>query len=252
VASWILVGVAGILGAVLVWGLVSPRSAWRVLVGWSTRDPDRSEPGDGVHGATRIVSLIGLLGLAAFAAVQIWTAVSEQPRPAPEAGPIELMWGAPAPRLIDRVVAAPAVPPADLVPGAVTGFQELERGWAPDYLVTVPRWTFLAETTPPGLLGAYPGDGFTAYGLSDLLLAVEGPLACIPRAAAVEESDAVVTLGIYWGLPGAADQDHASGCASDSSLRQRVLVPVQLSAPLDGRGVVTFEGDTVAPVRVIE
>lgn len=249
--TWILVCAAGILGTVLLWGVVSPRSQWRVLVGWSTRDPDRAEPGDSVHGVTRIICLIGLLGVATFAGVQVWAAVAEQPRPAPERGAIETMWGAPVPRLIDRVVTPVAEPPATLAPGPITGFQELERGWAPDYLVDVPRWTYLAEPSPPGLIGSYPGDGFTAYGLSDLLVAAQGPLTCIPRLAAAVESESSVTIGIYWGaaVPGG---DDLAACSDLDGLLQTVLIPVQLAAPLDGRSVVTFDGSAVVPVRVVE
>ncbi|HWL01164.1 MAG TPA: hypothetical protein VNQ52_02185 [Microbacteriaceae bacterium] len=249
--TWILVGAAGILAVVLLWGLVSPRTQWRVLVGWSARDPDRAEPGDGVHGITRIVCLIGLLGIAAFAGVQIWSAVSDQPRPAPEGSAVEAMWGSPVPRLIDRVVAPVAAPPADLVAGPITGYQELERGWAPDYLVGVPRWSFLAEPVPTGLIGSYPGDGFTAYGISDILVAAQGPLTCIPRVAAAEETEGLITVSVYWGLPGAADQDSLTACSDMGGLLQTVLIPLQLSAPVDGRNVVTFEGSPVVPVRVI-
>lgn len=251
-ASWVLVGAAGVLAAVLVWGLVSPRSQWRVLVGWSTRDPDRAEPGDGVHGITRIVCLVGLLGLAAFAGVQIWSALSEQPRPAPERGAVETMWGSPVPRLIDRVVTPAAAPPATFAAGEVVGYQEIERGWAPDYLVGVPRWSFLAEPVPAGLIGSYPGDGFTAYGISDLLVAARGPLTCIPRVAAVEETEAVITVSVYWGLPGDGEQDHLSACEDLDGLSQTVLIPIQLTAPVDGRDVVTFEGSPVVPVQVVE
>jgi len=252
VTTWILVGAAGILGAVLLWGLVSPRTQWRVLVGWSARDPDRTEPGDGVHGITRIVCLVGLLGLAAFAGVQIWSAVSEQPRPAPERSAVEAMWGVPVPRLIDRVVTPAAAPPADLAPGALDGYQELERGGAPDYLVAVPRWSFLAESTPSGLIGAYPGDEYTAYGISDILVSAKGPLGCIPRAAAAEETEALITLSVYWGLPAGTDQDSLAACSDLTGLLQTVLIPVQLAAPVDGRSVVTFEGEPVVPVRVID
>lgn len=249
--TWILGGAAAILGAVLLWGLVSPRSQWRVLVGWSARDPDRTEPGDGVHGVTRILCLIGLLGLAAFAAIQIWSAVAHQPRAAPARTPIEEMWGTPVPQLVDRVVTPATAPPAEFVSGPIAGYQELERGWAPDYLVNVPRWSFLAEPTPGGLIGSYAGDGFTAYGISDVLVAAQGPLHCIPRVAAVEESEAVITIGVYWGLPGGAEQDSLTGCAEPGELLQTVLLPIQLAGPVDGRNVVTFDGDAVAPVRVL-
>jgi len=245
------VGAAGLLGALLVWGLVSPRTQWRVLVGWSTSDPDRAEPGDGVHGLTRLLCLLGLLGLLAVGGVQVWNAVSHQPRSAPEGTALERMWGDPVPGLLDRVVTPAAAPPAELAPGSISGVQEIERGWAPDYLVGMPRWAFLGDEVPLGVLGSYPGDGFTAYGISDLLVAAEGPLGCIPRGAAVAEADGLVQIGVYWGLPGAGDQDHLTACAGTDGLRQTVLVPIQLATPLDGRDIVTFEGDPVAPVPIL-
>ena len=249
--SWILLGAAGLLGAILVWGLVAPRSQWRVLVGWSTSDPDRAEPGDGVHGVTRLVSLIGLLALLAFAGVQIWTLVAGQPRAAAVPTPIEEMWGRPVPGLVDRVVTGTPSPPADLAPGSITGFQEIERGWAPDYLVDVPRWSLLGEPEPAGIVGSYPGDDYNAYGLSDMLVATSGPLSCIPRVAAVAQSETEISIGVYWGLPGAAEQDHLAGCGDMSGLLQTVLIPIQLGSPVGDRSVVTFEGVPVAPVPVL-
>ncbi len=251
--SWILLGVAGLLGAVLLWGLISPRSQWRVLVGWSTSDPDRAEPGDGVHGVTRIICLIGLLALLAFGGVQFWSAISHQPRAAAEPSTIETMWGTPVPRLLDRVVLPTFTPPADLVPGPIGGYQEIERGWAPDYLVEIPRWSLLGEPEPAGIIGAYPGDGYTAYGISDILVAASGPLTCVPRVAAVAETDSEIQVGIFWGLPGANAQDHLTACAiSDGELLQTVLIPIQLTGPVDGRNVVSFDGQPVAPVSVPE
>jgi hypothetical protein len=252
VTSWILVGAAGLLGALLIWGLVSPRTQWRVLVGWSTSDPDRAEPGDGVHGVTRLLCLLGLLGLLAIGGFQLWSTVAHQPRSAPERTALERMWGDPVPGLLDRVVTPAAAPPVELAAGTISGIQDIDRGSAPDYLVGMPRWEFLGEPVPLGVLGGYPGDGFTAYGISDVLVAAEGPLGCIPRGAAVAETDGVIEIGVYWGLPGAGAQDHVGACSTVDGLRQTVLVPIQLAAPLDGRDVVTFEGDPVPPVPVLE
>lgn len=249
--SWILGGAAALLGALLVWGLVSPRTQWRVLIGWSTSDPDRAEPGDAVHGVTRLVCLLGLLGLLAVAGLQGWDAVAHQPRSASERTALEDMWGDPVPGLLDRVVTPAAGPPLDLAPGTISGFQDLERGSAPDYLVAMPRWEFHGEVVPLGVLGNDPGDGFTAYGVSDVLVAAVGPLGCIPRGTAVTETDGVVQIGVYWGLPGPAAQDHLGACSTVDGLRQTVLVPIQLAAPLDGRDVATFEGDPVPPVPVL-
>lgn len=250
--SWILLGASGLLGAILAWGLVSPRTQWRVLVGWSTSDPDRAEPGDGVHGVTRLICLIGLLGLGAFAGVQIWSLVSHQPRPAAAATDIERMWGTPVPRLVDRAVTPLAEPPTVLVSGPIVAFQEIERGWAPDYLVEMPRWSYLGEPEPVGLIGVYPGDGYTGYGISDILVAASGPLGCIPRVAAVAEDETEIRIGVYWGLPGGADQDHLGACDATAAMLQTVLVPVQLAAPVERRDVVTFDGVPVAPVAVVD
>ena len=249
--SWILGGAAALLGAILLWGLVSPRTQWRVLIGWSTSDPDRAEPGDSVHGVTRLLCLLGLLGLLAVAGVQVWNTVSHQPRSAPAATALEDMWGDPVPGLLDRLVTPAAAPPVELAPGTISGVQDLDRGSAPDYLVAMPRWEFLGEAEPLGVIGNYPGDGFTAYGLSDVLVAAVGPLGCIPRGAAVSETDGVVQIGVYWGVPGAGAQDHVGACSTVDSLRQTVLVPIQLAAPLEGRDVVTFEGVPVPPVPVL-
>lgn len=248
--SWILLGVDGLLGAVLLWGLLSPRTQWRVLVGWSTTDPDRTEPGDGVHGLTRIICLVGLLGLLAVGGVQLWTSLSQQPRPAAEPTQIETIWGTPVPRLVDRVVIPTFTPPVDLVAGPIDAYEEIERGWAPDYLVEVPRWSFLGDPEPVGIIGAYPGDGYTAYGISDILVAAQGSLVCVPRVAAVAETETQIQIDIYWGLPGATTQEHLTACALDGGLLQTVLVPIQLTGPVAGRNVVTFDGAPVAPVTV--
>ncbi|MBO9578254.1 MAG: hypothetical protein J7480_05740 [Microbacteriaceae bacterium] len=251
--TWILLGAAGLLGAILLWGLVSPRSQWRVLVGWSTRDPDGAEPGDGVHGVTRIISLVGLLGLLAVVGGQVWNALAQQPRSAPEATAMEEMWGSPVPELVDRVVNPVGVVPADLVPGPIVGYQTIERGWAPDYLVAVPRWSLLGEPVPEGLIGTYPGDGFNAYGASDVLVAAQGPLGCIPRVAVAAETETQLQIGVYWGRPGPSAQDHLTPCAiADGQLLQTVLLPMRLAAPVDERDVVTFEGAPVVPVAVVE
>ena len=249
-ASAFFLGVAALLGAVLLWGLVSPRSQWRVLVGWSTRDPDRAEPGDGIHGLTRIICLAGLVGLLVVGA-QLWARYSEDTRPGLAKTAVERMWGSPAPQLIDRLVTPVVAPPEGFPSGPIVGYQELERGAAPDYLVNVQHWSFLGEDAPVGIVGAYPGDGYTGYGISDVLVAAQGPLNCIPRVAAVTEAD-VVQIGVYWGLPGATPQDSMTGCRVDGALLQTVLIPIQLAAPIDGRPVVTFDGVPIAPVPVIE
>jgi len=248
VASWLWGAGAALLGAILLWGLISPRSQWRVLVGWSTSDPDRAEPGDSVHGLTRLISCIGLLAVLGVIGGQAWSAFADRPQPAIPLTPVERMWGRPVPGLVDRFVVPIAQIPEDLVLGPLEGYEAIDRGWAPDYLVGVPRWTFLGEARPEGLIGVYPGDGFTGYGVSDLIVAASGPMNCIPRLAVVVESESQLEVAVAWGLPGAADQDHVAACAiREGELLQTVLVPVQLSGAVEGRAVVTFDGVPLVP-----
>jgi len=250
VTTWVLAAVAGALGLLLAWGLVAPRSQWRVFHGWATRDPDAAEPGDAVHGVRRFISAVGLVALIAVVGVVVWNRVAEQPVAAAPANAVERMWGTPTPRLIDRVVVPQGAQPEGLVEGPVTGYQELERGFAPTYLVTMPRYALLGDPAPDGLVGADPGDGFNAFGISDLLLEVEGPLLCIPRALVLVDGETEVRVGVHWGLPGASEQDHVAGCRLDGML-QRVLIPVQLPDALGDR-IVVSAGEPVSVVEVQE
>lgn len=51
------------LGILTLWGVISPRSEWRMLVGWSRRDAYLGEPGPAVVGLVRIVSVVALAAL---------------------------------------------------------------------------------------------------------------------------------------------------------------------------------------------
>lgn len=232
-----------------MWALAAPRSLWRVAVGWSTTDPDRSEPGDAVHGVVRGVAFLGLVAVAAVAIAHATSTAAAQPRPAAAVDEVEQMWGRPAPRLIDRLVIAGGGLDAGYPAGPVLAYQAIERGDPPDYLVSLSRWTFLGTAEPAGILGAYPGDGYTAYGTSSLIVEAAGPLACIPRSASVIESESDIRVAVAWGLPGAAEQDHAAACtATEGATLQKVLIPVQLSAPVGDREVTTLEGTPIVEI----
>ena len=251
--AWVFGALAALLGGILLWGLVAPRSQWRVLVGWSARDPAAAEPGDSVHGVRRFICAFGLAGLAAVLGVQLWNGLATQPSAAAEPDPVERMWGSPPPRLVDRTVVPLAEPPAHLLAGPIPGYQAIEPGFAPHYLVDLPKFALLGDTAPLGLLGTYPGDGYTAYGVADLLVATQGPLLCVPRAAVVVETETEVQVGVYWGLAGDDAQDHLAACTiAEGDLLQTVLVPLGLASELGARSVVTVEGQPVGEVPVID
>jgi len=242
VTTWPILAAVAVLGAVLVWGLIAPRSQWRVLFGWAARDPDASEPGDGVHGLRRAISALGLIGLLTVGGVQIAAAALDRPVAGPEPTALERVWGSPTPRLIDRVVVPIADAPEGFVLGELGGYQVLDRGYPPNYLAELPRFAMLGEPSPSGLVGSAPIEGFSGYGAGDILVAVEGSLACIPRFAVVIETEISVQLGVYWGLPGALEQSHAAACDLTAPLTQTVLVPVQLGGEVGDRLVVSMTG----------
>lgn len=240
--TWLPTAAVAILGAVLLWGLVAPRNQWRVLFGWSARDPDESEPGDALHGLRRAISALGLLGLLVVGGLQLGAAVLERPAAAPEPSAVELMWGAPTPRLVDRVVVAAAESPEGYVPGRLGAYQPIDRGYPPNYLAELGRFTLLGDASPSGLVGSAPVEGFTGYGAGDLIVEATGPLACIPRWVVATESEQTVQIDVLWGLPGAVDQDHVAGCDPSGVIQQTLLVPVQLGEELGERLLVDIDG----------
>ncbi len=246
--TWFLIAVTAVLSALLLWGLVAPRSQWRVLIGWSTADPDAAEPGDGIHGIRRTICAIGLIGVLSVAGVQGWRMFEARPAATPEPTALQLMWGSPTPRLVDRLVAPVDAPPDGLVEGAVAGVQPLTKGSTPAYLVSLSQFDLLGVADPPGLIGHAPADGYTGYGQADLIIEASGPLDCIPRAVVALPGDSVLKLGVYWGPPG--DAPAAGACDMAAPVLQRVLIPVQLPSPLSGRTVVTQDGIAIPIVNV--
>ncbi|MFY0406887.1 hypothetical protein [Solicola sp. PLA-1-18] len=67
-AGLVVVLVVGV--PLLLWGVVAPRSQWRVLAAWRYRDRDADAPSDVAHGVTRVVSAV-LLVLLAVVAVRL-------------------------------------------------------------------------------------------------------------------------------------------------------------------------------------
>lgn len=249
-ATWFLIAVSAVLGALLLWGLVAPRSQWRVLVGWSTADPDSAEPGDGIHGVRRVVCALGLAGIVAVAGVQAWRMIDARPTPASTPSAVQLMWGSPTPHLVDRIVTPDTAAPAGLVEGPLDGAQPLVKGSPPAYLVDLPRFALLGAPVPPGLVGHTPPKGYTGYGQADVVVEASGPLDCIPRSVVAVADGERLELAVYWGLP---EDPAAAGATCDmtASVLQTVLIPVQLPQPVDDRTIVSSSGTgvPVVPVR---
>ncbi|MCY7411937.1 MAG: hypothetical protein LH471_02700 [Salinibacterium sp.] len=266
--SWLAVSVAVALTCLAFWGLVHPRSQWRVLQSWSASDTHRAEPGGASYRARRILSGIALL---AVASILLSTALPKLIEPRHESAPtlIEVMWGSPEPRLLDRVVGAGATVPEGMVAATIFGYQAIGADGPPVYLLDVPRYSRLGVAVPPGLVGNFPGDGFTAAGSAEILINVLGPLLCIPREVVIEETETTVRIAVYFGLPDApagsvpdpeavdavpVDADAAAAaaaaaCQQDAPIKESLLMPLELSAELGDRSVETATGIAIPRIR---
>ena len=251
------------MGVVFLWGVFAPRSQWRALSGWSVSDPHVNEPGGAAYLARRLLSGMGLVGLATVMFVTS-TAGMTPIRSAPPMDDIERMWGSPAPQFVERVFLTYSEPPAGLVEMPVIAYQAFEEDVdKPDYFLRLDRFTLLGESDIPGYIGQPPDEGFSAIGFADLVVQVRGPLLCIPREALVVETEDAVTIAIYYGLPDpersrdedgteveAPAPDHVAGCSTDDPVTASLLIPVDLANPVGDRTVLTVDGDRIREVPV--
>lgn len=251
--AWLFGALAVTMGIVFLWGLLAPRSQWRVLASWSVSNPHANEPGGAGYALRRLISGLGALGMVAVLAVTSSSALLAQlPREGPVLSPLQLMWGTPTPQLVDRVVHARTTPQEGLVSEPLLGYQDLDEG-IPDYLLTIKHFTLLGVEDIPGYLGSEPDEGSSAIGLADLVVNVRGPVLCVPREVTVIETETDVQIGIYYGLPDPADgsvPDHLTGCA-DHSVTGSVLIPIPLDEPLGDRVVQGLDGTKIPRVKVI-
>lgn len=258
--TWVFGIIAVTLGIFFLWGLVSPRSQWRVLTAWSVSDPHSHEPGGAAYGWRRLLSAVGVLGLGAVGIVSVTPdLLSALPQEGPLVTPVEEMWGSPTPQLVDRSVRGSTTPPATFIEVPVLGYQDLdELDEVPLYLIDMKHFSLLGDGSPAGYIGSYPGDGYSGVGPADLVVNVRGPVLCIPREAVVLETDTSVQIAVYYGLPEgepaedgtpAPAPDHAAGCPADAAVTGSVLIPITLNAELGDRTVETTGGE---PIRKVE
>lgn len=249
--GWVFGTISVTLAVLLVWGMLAPRSQWRVLRAWSVADPHDHEPGGAVYGWLRLASAVGVVGLAIVGVVAAGTAVANLPKPPPPLSPLRIMWGSPTPQLLDRISVSLPVAPAGLVGIPILGYQDFDDG-IPAYLLDLREFTMLGDPAPAGITGSEPDEGSSAIGSSNLLVHVRGPVLCIPRAIVVVESETAVEVGVFYGAPDDPEGeavDHAASCSLDDPITGSLLIPVQLSGPVLDREVRDLEGEPVSHVR---
>lgn len=248
--SWVFGALAITLGLILLWGVVSPRSQWRATMSWSASDPYRSEPGGAAYGVRRLISGLGVLVLLGIGAVTSFSAVANQPSPSAAPSVVEQLWGAPEPRLINRMVTPSGAAPAGLVEVPVLAYEDVGDD-LPDYYARLKEFLYLGADDIPGYVGRLPDVGNGAFDFADLVINVRGPVLCIPRSVVMLETADTVQVAVYYGLPDPADgsvPDNVVGCPTESGVTGSVLIPLALAAELGDRTVESLDG---TPIREV-
>lgn len=242
------------LGMVFLWGLLAPRSQWRMLSSWRVADPLEFEPGSVAYGIRRLFFGLGLASMAAIAIGSGVDYVAHLPPPPTPHTSLEKMWGLPDPYLVDRVVSPLTSPPADMVDQPILDYQSWDADQTPSYLRTMTPFTRVATPVINGYIGHPPDRGLTGADTADLVVHVRGNVLCVPRAAVVTETANTVKVGIYYALPVPTDGsaiDSATTCARSQTATVSLLIPIGLQAPVGKRTVQSLDGTPLVAVRLV-
>jgi hypothetical protein len=245
------------LAVLFFWAILAPRRFWRILIGWSYRDPSRNEPSAAVFGLYRTVAFVGIVALVSTG-VAINQPASDPPEQAsapPSA--VQRMWGSPAPLVVDRVVVPHSEPPIGLVRQPLLGFQPVEGARRlPGYLFGLRVFERDDAVEANGLMGVPPPPGLVALDTADLVLHVNADRRCFPHEVVVNESAKSVRVGIFFGQANPRDGSNAARVAECDPEPERagvsLLVPVTLSDALGDREVQDLDGRPVRRVEVLE
>ena len=259
----------GGLSTLTLWGLVAPRSQWRALTGWSTREGVGAEPTALLIGIHRLIAgvavaalvVVGLTVISGAPVAGGTSAIGGTPGPSGQArapkiiDPVRLLWGAPDPVVVNRVFVPVSTASPDLTRVAVLRYQSLSpKNRSPAYLFGLHTYARPKATTTDGYLGADPTIGFTALDTANIVVQVRADSRCVPQQVLVVTSDTAISLAVYYGRPvgepldakalAAPCDQSAVGAASTS-----VLIPIDLGSDLGGRAVLNFEGTPISPAQ---
>ncbi|MEP6479035.1 MAG: fumarate hydratase [Rhodoglobus sp.] len=253
--SLVFLVLAGTLGIVFLWGLLAPRSQWRVLNAWSVSDPRASEPGSISYGLRQFFYALGLGSMVFLAIGTGVNYLANLPKPPTPLTPMQLMWGTPAPTVVNRYVLGQTSVPAGLVDQPILGYQAWAPDHTPDYLDTLAPFTRVGTPVINGYIGEDPQPDLVGTDTADLVVHVRGDLLCVPRAAVVIETDTTVQIAIEYGLPIPTDgsqADNVAACSPNPAVSTSLLIPIDLSKPVGKRSVQALDGTEIDLVRVVE
>lgn len=250
----LLIAIVFGLAILTVWGFVSPRGQWRVLTGWSRSNQYGSEPGSIAVGIHRTVAGIAI----AILVISGFSLQGEHrktvPKPAARISAVHLMWGAPDPLVVNRVVTAGATPPGGLARQPILRYQAVNGAHRdPSYLFDLGVFERPGTHKADGYIGTNPAAGLAALDTADLVVQVRADRRCIPYQMVVIESETSVSLGVFYGQPTTATAGSAAtladcGTALAAPESVSMLIPVELSNPLLNRAVVNLDGSPIASV----
>ncbi len=171
--------------------------------------------------------------------------------------PIERMWGAKNPKVVNRVVTPITQVPTGFVDQPILGYQTLDgKRRQPPYLFSLPSLSLKLATTRNGLVGVDPPAGLAALDMAQLVVEVTGDKKCFPHHVVVIESGSTVQIGVYYGQSDPADGSNSlniDDCdPSGGANAITTLIPIRLSDTLSGRDVQTLDGKAIRKVPVIE
>ncbi len=249
-----LVVVLGGLTILTLWGFLAPRSQWRMLTGWSHREPTGGEPGAVIVGIHRLVAGIALVGLA-LGGVSMVSGLFGPTAPVGErviTDPVRVLWGSPDPAVINRVFVPVNTAPTGLVREPALRFQAVSaKNRTPDYLFSLPVYARPHATTTDGYLGADPTIGLSALDTADIVVQVRADKRCTPQQVLVVESSTAIVIAVYYGRPAGEPLDAkalATPCNPQASADKSssVLIPIALGAAVGQRAVLSLEGTPIS------
>ncbi len=245
--------VLGSLGVILLWGLLAPRSQWRVLVSWSYRDPHTDEPSGSAYLLYRVVAAVGIATMVTSGILTYQVYLNNLPKPPEPPTAVELMWGTTAPVVVNRVIISVGTAPKNLVEQPILGYQVVDgQTRQPPYLFKLAPFALDTATTENGYIGVDPEPGLTALDTAELVVQVKGDPRCFPHAAIVRETEETVSVAVFYGQKNPTDGAHTENLADCNILASganvSTLIPIRLASPLKERQVLTLEGDTIREV----
>ena len=205
----------------------------------------------------RVIAVIGIASMVVSGVLVAQVRWGNNPKPEETPTAAEMMWGAPAPVVVNRVVLAEKAPVPGLVNQPILGYQEVVgQTRQPPYLFGLKTFTMPDAVTDNGFIGTDPSVGLVALDTARLVVRVAGDPQCFPHAAVVNETDELVSIAIYYGRAAPKDgpaNDALGDCkVLASGLNISTLIPIRLSEPLGNRIVVTLTGELIAKVALIE